>query len=154
MNAGFHRAGGCREVAAGPRCQEIPVTHRAQANTGALLRYVNMGAPIPRPFSTWQLVSPTPRRCEMNPAKNEAFSFIQGPGEPSFTAHVDKPGERSALFLAGDTKYCLIQDFLCEQQTEKIPIANKGTEKLGLILFFPQSRFISTLPSRGRTVQT
>lgn len=68
----------------------------AQANTGALLRYVNMGAPTPRPFSTWQLVSPTPRRCEMNPAKNEAFSFIQGPGEPSFAAHVDKPG-RGAL---------------------------------------------------------
>lgn len=64
----------------------------------------------------------------MNPAKNEAFSpsFIWGPSEPSFITHVDKPGEGRALFLAGDMKDCLIQDFLCEQQTEKIPIANTG----------------------------
>lgn len=60
----------------------------------------------------------------MNPAKNEAFSpsFIRGPSEPSFITHVDKLGEGSALFLAGDMKDCLIQDFLCEEQTEKIPI--------------------------------
>ena len=59
----------------------------------------------------------------MNAAKNEAFSpsFIHGPSEPSFITHVDKPGEGSTLFLAGELKDCLIQDFLCEQQTEKIP---------------------------------
>lgn len=52
----------------------------------------------------------------MNPAKNEDFSpsFIQSPSEPSFITHIDKPGEESTLFLAGNTKDCLIQDFLCE----------------------------------------
>lgn len=60
--------------------------HPAQANTSALLRCVNMGAPIPHPFSTWQAVSPSPQSREMNPVENEAFSpsFYSGPQQASF----------------------------------------------------------------------
>lgn len=49
-------------------------------------------------------------------------SFTWGLSETSFIAHVDKAGEGSTLFSAGNRKDCLIQDSLCEQQAEKVPI--------------------------------